>query len=122
MKFPLHAVLSASTGRLMGDIGELYKVASFLVGRPVFTHELTFYGNQMAAALRSAVPALPGEADFEHVDGTNYRDVLSEWEKKLGREMDLPDSLRECLADDRDAASTATEMVGKDRVTVIRNR
>ena len=37
MKFPTHAVLSVSSGKLMGDIGGLYSVISFLIGRDAFT-------------------------------------------------------------------------------------
>lgn len=89
------------------------------LGRDVVTHELVYYGERAAEALRTAVPALPSRDDFKHVNGANSRDVLAEWEARLGAEIELPDSLRECLADDRSAVSTATEMVGKDRVVII---
>ena len=120
-KFPTYAVLSVSTGRLLGELGPFYGVFSFLIGRPAFTHELSYYGERASVALRASIPGLPGADDAQHVNGDNYRSFLSGWEKQLGGvEIDLPDSLRDCLADDRNAVETATDMVGVDRVQVVK--
>lgn len=119
MKFATADVLGTSTGRLLGDIGGIYKVVSFLIGRDAFTHDLAFYGRQASAALKAARPDLPVREDAEHVNGDNYRDFLAGWEKKLGTEIDLPDSLRDCLADEKDAKETLTEMVGPERIIVV---
>lgn len=108
--FPTHAVLSTCTGRLMGDIGGVYQVMSFLLGRDAYTHELAHYGKQAAEALRTAHPELPSGDDFDHVNGENYADVLALWESKLGPTVDLDASLSECLADDRNALDTLKEM------------
>lgn len=120
MKFPTHAVLSTCTGRLMGDIGGVYKVTSFLIGRDAFTHELPYYGRRAEKALRAVLPELPGKNDFEHVNGDNYRDVLAEWEAKLGSEIDLPDSLRDSLADEKNAIGTLREMRPDADVIVVK--
>lgn len=119
MKFPTHAVLGTSTGRLLGDIGGVYKVISFLIGRPAYTHDLAYYRRRAEKAIKAARPDLPGSDDAEHVNGDNYKDFLAMWEGKLGAEIDLPNSLRDCLADEKDAMQTATEMVGADRVIVV---
>ncbi len=113
MKFPTHAVLSASTGKLMGDIGGLYSVASFLLGRPAFTHELAFYGEAISKALREAEPTLPGPNEAEHVNKQTHAEALLEWQKHLGAEIDLPDGMKGILADDRNAISTLVDMLGK---------
>ena len=109
MKFATADVLGVSTGLLLGDIGGIFKVMSFMLGRDAFTHELAFYGRQASAALKAAIPAIPVEKDAEHITGQNYRVHLAEWQKQFGAEMDLPDSLRDCLADDRNAIDTATD-------------
>lgn len=119
MKFSTHAVLGTSTGRLLGDIGGIYKVISFLIGRPAYTHDLAYYGRRAEKAIKAARPDLPGSDDAEHVNGDNYKDFLAMWERKLGAETDLPDSLRDCLADEKDAMDTAVEMVGADRVIPV---
>lgn len=119
MKFPTHAVLGTSTGRLLGDIGGIYKVTSFLIGRDAYTHDLAFYGKRASAALKVAVPALPVEKDAEHVTGENYRECLAAWEKEFGTEIDLPDSLRDCLADDKTPLATLQEMVPAEKIIVV---
>lgn len=35
------AIMSAYTGVFIGDLDELYKYVKELLGRPVFTHEIT---------------------------------------------------------------------------------
>lgn len=117
--FPTHAVLSACTGKLMGDIGDLYKVMSYMLGRDAYTHELSHYGKQAAAALRHAHPELPGDADFDHVDRDNVLDVRAEWETKLGVTLDLDASLSKCLADDKTALETLNEIAPGKPVIVI---
>ena len=119
MKFPTNAVLSTSTGVLLGDIGGVYKVTSYMLGRDAYTHDLAYYGHRASAALVAAVPGIPSREDAKHINGDNYKDALVKWEAELGSDIDLPDSLRECLADDRDAVSTAEEMAGKNRVIKI---
>jgi hypothetical protein len=110
MKFPTHAVLSTSTSRLLGDIGGVYAVLSFLIGRSAYTHEIAYYGRRAAAALKQALPDLPTKADAREVNEENYRDFLYAWEAKFGAEIDLPDSLRDCLADEKSGLGTAEEM------------
>ncbi len=117
--FATEDILSTTTGRLLGDIGGVYKVVSYLVGRSVYTLELLTYGERAAAAIKAAVPSVPVKADASHVTPENFQQFRSDWMAKLGPTIDLPDSLRECLADDRDPISTAEELVGKDRVIVL---
>lgn len=121
-KFPAHAVLSTSTGVLLGDIGGVYQVTSFLIGRSAFTHDLAYHGKRASAALRAALPAIPGPGEAAHVTADNYRAFLADWEKELGDAIELPESLRDSLADDKNPIETATEMVGKDRVVVVETK
>lgn len=114
-------VLSTTTGRLLGDIGGVYRVVSYLVGRDVFTHELVTYGKRAAAAIKAAVPAVPTSEDAEHVDGDNFAAFRDSWIQKLGSEIELPDSLRECLADDRNALDTLRDLVPAEKIIVIDN-
>ncbi len=113
-------VLSTSTGRLLGDIGGVYKVMSFLLGRDAYTHDLAYYGTRAAAALKAALPDLPVSADAEHVTQENYRDCLATWEKQFGAEINLPDSLRDCMADEKNALGTLREMVPDEKIVVIK--
>jgi hypothetical protein len=106
MKFPTHAVLGCSTGRLLGDIGGIYSIISFLIGRDAYTHDLAFYSDRAEAALKAAMPTLPGQTEATHVTKDNYRECLAAWEKQFGTEIDLPESLRDCLADGKNSVET----------------
>lgn len=118
-RFLTQDVLSVATGRLLGDVGGLYKVISYLLGRDAFTHELAVYGRQAAKALKAALPELPNEDDAEHVTAENWRSFRDEWVSRFGKELLLPDSLRECLADDKTALETARELIPNDKIIVI---
>ena len=119
MKFATVDVIGTSTGRLLGDIGGIYKVMSYLIGRPAYTHDLAFYGCQASAALKAAMPDLPVAEDAEHVNGGNYRECLAIWVKQFGPEIELPDSLRDCLADDKNAIETLKEMMPEEKIITI---
>lgn len=97
MKFATRDILSTCTGRLVGEIEGVYAVLSFLVGRPVFTHELPDYSRASEKVLRETLTDLPGTDDFKHVNADNYLDILKEWEGRLGAEISLPKRLRGCL-------------------------
>jgi hypothetical protein len=114
IKFETHGVLSASTGILMGDIGALYAVASYLLDRPAFssgTHELAYYGERMQKALVFCHPHLPSEAP----DGTWMR-VRDDFIVKNGSQMELDGALKGALADDKDPITTLREMGFKVRI------
>jgi hypothetical protein len=119
MKFPTHAVLGTSTGRLLGDIGGIYSVISFLIGRDAYTHDLAFYGRRAEAAIKAVRPDLPGPDDAEHVTKDNYKNCLAAWEKQFGNEIDLPDSLRDCLADDKNTIETLSEIIDPSKIVVV---
>lgn len=97
----------------MGDIGGVYQVASYLVGRPVFTHELPRYGDQIAKALLICHPELPNDAP----DGT-WQKVRDECVAKWGEEMELNEALDAVLADDKNPIETLREMGFKSAVVV----
>jgi len=113
-KFATHAVLSASTGILMGDIGDLYEVAAFLVGRPVFTHELPHYGERIAAALHICHPSLP-----ENAPNGTWQKVRDDFIAEHGEEFELNPCLDAVLADDKNPVETLKEMGFGDPLIVL---
>lgn len=106
VKFATHGVLSAATGRLMGDIGDLYAVISHLIGRPAYTHELGFYGDCAAAVLRQHHPDLPASATQE-----NWQQVKADAIARFGETMTLAPELAGVLADNENAVSTLFKMI-----------
>lgn len=115
MQFETHGVLSASTGLLMGDIGALYAVASYLLDRPAFTHELAHYGERMQKALLLCHPELPSEAP----DGT-WQKVRDAFIARHGDTIQLDGALKGVLADDRDPITTLCDMGFKGEVIQIK--
>lgn len=112
--FETHGILSATTGILMGDIGALYAVASFLLDRPAFTHELAHYGDAMRNALVTAHPELPTEAT-----GENWQQVRDAFVATHGATFALHQSLKGVLADEKDPITTLREMGFAGEVIVI---
>lgn len=115
MKFPTSAAISTTTGVLFGEIGGVYDVTSWLIGRDAYTHELAFYGRAAAAALRARRPELPDRAAVAHVTHENWREELARWERRLGAEVDLPDDLAGSLADNENMFTTLQKMISGDR-------
>ena len=106
--FQSHGVLSAATGILMGDIGAMYEVGTFLLGRPIFTHELAYYGDGMREALAMCVKGIPSDVTTENWQ--EARDTFIAWH---GETITLPPNFAGCLADDDDAVSTLGAMINR---------
>lgn len=59
-EFPTAGVMSTVTGRLMGDIGDVYQVLNWMTGESVYTH-------QIPRICREAVPIMRVE-EHERID------------------------------------------------------
>lgn len=103
--FPTHGILSTSTGILMGDIGGVYEVVSYLLERPAFTHELAHYGRQAAEALQICHPELPATATTE-----NWQEVRDSFIAEWGETRELDPALKGLIADDKNPAETLRAM------------
>lgn len=114
MTFETHGVLSTVTGILMGDMGGVYAVASFLLDRPAYTHELAHYWERMREALLIAHPHLPTEATSE-----NWQQLRDTYIAKHGATMELDPALKGVLADDKDQITTLREMGFTGQVITI---
>lgn len=115
-------VLSTATGVLLDDIGGVYRVVSYLVGRDVFIHELVTYGKQAAAAIKAAVPSVPTKEDGASLGRENFKTFRDDWLSRLGRTIELPDSLSGCLADGRNAVDTLADLGSRDKIIVVDQR
>lgn len=74
--FPLHALLTLSTGRCWGPFGEAHRLAEHLMGHPVWTHELPSLAPELkrrvlesapmlASITESEIPTSPDDADYK---------------------------------------------------------
>lgn len=90
--FPTRAVLSAITGRLVTDIGEVYEVLNFMTGESLFTHQLPRVSREAGPAVLSLHPELSAafdEAENE-VNRDNWREWRATWERRYGAEITVP--------------------------------
>jgi hypothetical protein len=114
MQFPTAAVLTASTGILLCPIGEAYAVASFVMGSEAYTHDLARLGpGDIGRAIRLVCPELPADVNG---DAIAFRDA---WIAKCGETFDLPDALRDVLADDSHPAERLKKMAPNANVISI---
>lgn len=88
--FDVADVITMVSGCLVSPIGNLYAIASFLVGRDVYTHELAM--KELWAQCREAIVAQHPE--FANVTGDgctkeNWQEWLAETRKPLASEYEL---------------------------------
>lgn len=102
-ELPTLGVLGLTDGRLMGDIGDIYKVVSFFIGRDAFTHELPRYGRQIAPVLTEAFPDL---AEDRGRDWKDFRDAAL---AAHGETVTVPDEWSGSLSDGKGPVETAVE-------------
>lgn len=95
MQFKTCDILSCSTGILMGKMDGVYKVAEFLVGAPVWTHQLVEIAPVMRAFFAERFDNIPGRDAIS--EDTPWDFVLSECEDRVGKTFDIPEKFRGVL-------------------------
>jgi hypothetical protein len=91
--FPLAAVLSVTTGKLLCDIGQVYEILNFMTGDNLFTHQLPRASRECAPYLCELFPVL-AEVDAEEVNGDNWKSWLAQQSAQHGEYLEvlsLPD-------------------------------
>jgi hypothetical protein len=118
--FPLGAVLSVTTGVLLGPIEDLYRIVDYMTGDSITTIGLLAAGPPCKAALLHQHPHL-ADIDSEHVDGTNWRAFLAEQVARFGEALpvtpldgwkrrDAMDDIETALRVRANARPTSTEI------------
>lgn len=84
-------VLSTITGRLMGDIGGVYKVLGWMTGEDVYTHQIPRIGREATPVVVAAHPQLQQAVDeASHVTPENWKQWRQTWEDRYGMEIAVP--------------------------------
>ena len=115
-------VLSAITGRLMGDIGGVYQVLNWMTGESVFTHQIPRISREAGPVILALHPQL-GQAieEAEHATPENYKQWLATWENRYGPEIAVP----KFTADTHeriDPLSELSEKVDPDKIIAVGER
>ena len=117
--FPIHAVLSTVTGRLMGDIGGVYEVLSWMTGESVFTHQLPRISREAQPVIVAAHPSLQQAIDeAEQVNRDNSLEWLATWTQRYGETLAVP-KFNHTQHERIDPMSELAEKVPPDRIVVV---
>lgn len=117
--FPIGAVLSVVTGRLLCDIGGVYDVLNFMSGESLFTHQLPRVGEEAEPIILALHPQLAAAKDeSDQVNGENWRDWLATWKARYGETIAVPQMT---IAEHEriDPMSELAELVHPDRIIVV---
>jgi hypothetical protein len=120
-KFHLGDVLSL-TGEKLGSpdkIGGVYKLANFMTHDNLMTHQLIRAHKVCGPALLEQFPQLR-DVDDSNVNAENVWDWLKEQTAKYGEYLEV-EPLAEGRWTYRDPIAEAEELVGKDRVIVVKS-
>lgn len=113
MKFATCDVCSVSTGFLFGKMDGVYKVMSYLIGRPAFTHDLLAYAKPARELLEKSVPGIPTRDEAAGTDKSNYVERLKAFEARLGSHVELPETMAGALDDGRDVMDTMADVLSR---------
>lgn len=86
--FKLEVVLSAITGVLLCDIGQVYEVLNFLTGDNLFTHQLPRAGRVVRIPVFKQHPFLKN-IDVSGINTENWKEKLAEIKKLCPNEIEL---------------------------------
>ncbi len=116
-RFHLGAVLSMTTGRLLCQMDDLYKLAQHLAGEPVWTHQLPRVGREAKPHLLAQFPALAAVTG-DDVTPENFAAWLYERIGEHGEWFDvepMPAEAHESI----DPISELAEKVHPDRIVTV---
>lgn len=89
--FPTADVLSAITGRLMGEIGGVYEVLNWMTGESVYTHQLPRIGREATPVVLALHPELSQAVEeAEQVNRDNWQTWRAMWETRYGPTITVP--------------------------------
>lgn len=110
-KHHLSAVLGIVHDRLMGDIGDLYRILNFMTGDNLFTHQLPRAAGECKPYLLDQFKWL-SEISLEHVDHCNWSDELDGIMEKYADRLDANGCLTICPIprDDHDIIDPLEEL------------
>jgi len=116
-RFHLGAVLSMTTGKLLCQMDDIYRLAQHLAGEPVWTHQLPRVGREAKPHLLAQFPALAAVTGDE-VTPDNFAAWLYERVTEHGEFLDvapMPVDAHESI----DPISELAEKVHPDKIVTI---
>ena len=118
-RFDLGAVLSVTGDKLLCPVADVYEILNFLTADKLFTHQLPRACDHCRPWLLQQHPAL-AEIDGAKVTPENWRGHLAAARTTLGATQLLIEPLPAGVWVHVDPIQEAKEMVGQDRVIVVK--
>lgn len=117
--FPTEDVLGVITGRLLGDIGGIYEVQSWMTGESVFTHQLPRVSREATPVILAFHPHLQSAIDeAEYVSPDNWQEWRDKWIDRFGPEISVP-KMSTDQHERIDPLSELVEKVHSDKIIVV---
>lgn len=120
-QFPIGAVLSVTTGRLVSEnhISGVYSVLNWMSGVSLFTRQLPRVGREAAPVILAMHPHLAGaQAEAERVTEQNLGCWLRVWQRRYGETIAVPRLTRD-QHERIDPLSELAEHVHPDRIITV---
>lgn len=118
MKFKTEVVISAFTGRLLTDIGDVYKILNYLVDDNLFTHQLPRAGRFVTPFILNQHPQLEEWSD-DGINTDNYKEYVEKAQKMFGEYLEL-EPVPKGVWNHKNPIEEAEEMIGKDKVITVK--
>lgn len=118
MKFTLGEVLSITDGRLMCDMGGVYRILNHMTGDNLFTHQLPRAARECKPFLLKQFPQL-ANVKMDNFGPENAQKILDALQAEYGNEFDvqpLPKHAHEFI----DPLSELAEKVHPDKIIVAK--
>lgn len=116
-RFHLSAVLTMTTGKLLCQMDDIYRLAQYLAGEPVWTHQLGRVMTESKPHLLEQFPAL-ASVTGEEVTPENFAAWLYERVTEHGEWLDVA-SMSEHAHESIDPLSELAEKVHPDRIVTV---
>lgn len=119
--FPIGAVLSVVTGRLVSEnhMAGVYEVLNFMSGESLYTHQLPRVSSEAEPIILAMHPQLAeAKAEAEQVNGENWRQWLGTWTARYGKMIAVP-QMNIAEHERIDPLSELAEKVPPDRIAVV---
>lgn len=106
---PTLGLLSVVDGRLMGDMGDVYRVISHFIGREAFTHELPMFAEKARPMIAAHWPLMDAGRALE------WQDVRDDVLRVYGETVEAPPEWEGALLETRTPLETLAPALQRAR-------
>jgi len=87
-KFDIGTILSITTGKLLTEMGNIYKILNYMTGDNLYTHQLPRVSSEMKPVIIEQYPEL-ADVDASGVNKGNWQKFLNEQINRFGERLEI---------------------------------